>query len=221
MELVQKLSILSIGLILVQSSAAVAQSFNSYPSYVPRVDRSTSSQQRRRASTSRGCEGEEKAQLTIIVPEDEVALTASTHPTFWIYLSNIPAHTVRVSISHPKESEPIYENDLEIKKAGFQQINIPASRPSLQTGETYILTAGILCNPLRLSESIYARVTFKKIDLSAQTRQQLERTASDVEKAGIYAREGIWYDAIAFAYESPNYFRYLISQSKLNVAFSH
>jgi hypothetical protein len=166
MELVQKLGILSIGLILVQSSAVVAQSFNSYPSYVPRADTSTSSQQRRRASTSRGCEGEEKAQLTIIAPEDEVALTASNHPTF-------------------------------------------------------ILTAGILCNPLRLSESIYARVAFKKVELSAQTRQKLARTTSKIEKAKIYAQEGIWYDAIALAYQSPRYFRYLISQSKLNVAFSN
>lgn len=219
MGLVQKLSILSIGLILVQSSTAIAQSFKSYPSYVPRIDTSNSSQQRRRASTSRGCEGEEKAQLTIIAPEDEVALTASTHPTFWIYLSALPSHTVRVSISHPKESEPIFEKDLEIKKAGLQRINIPTSRPSLRTGETYILTAGILCNPLRLSESIYARVAFKKVDLSAQTRQKLEQTASNVEKAGIYAKEGIWYDAIALARQDPNYFRYLISLSKIHVAF--
>ncbi|NJO93634.1 MAG: DUF928 domain-containing protein [Hydrococcus sp. RM1_1_31] len=173
-----------------QSSVTIAQSLKSYQNYIPRVDTDSSPQQRRRASSSRGCEGEEKAQLTIIAPE-EIALTASTHPTFWINLSEVPSHTVRVSISHPKESEPIYEKDLTIEKAGFQRIDIPTSRPKLRSGETYILTVGILCNPLRLSESVYARVVFKKVDLTAQTKQKLVLATNDTQKAAIFASEGI------------------------------
>jgi hypothetical protein len=218
MSVVQKLSSLSIGLILMQSSVVVAQSLNFYPSYVPKNDTDNSSPQRRTASSSRGCSGEEIAQLTIIAPQDEIALTTLDRPTFFIYLSKIPSHHVKMSITHPKESEPYFETDLKVEKAGWQRIEVPASRQSLKAGETYILTAGILCNPLRLSDSIYARITFKKVNLSAQAKQKLALAANDLEKAGIYATEGIWYDAIKYAYQDRNYFNFLISQSKIHVS---
>jgi hypothetical protein len=216
MNLFQKLSGLSIGLIFAQSSLVMAQSLNFYPSYVPKNDTDNSSPQRRTASSSRGCEGQ-KAQLTIIAPEN-IALTAEAHPTFWIHLSDPPAHIVRISITHPKESKSIYERDFKIKKAGFQRIDIPKSRPSLRSGETYILTVGILCNSLRLSESAYARVAFKKVDLTARIKKKLILATNKIQKAGIYASEGIWYDAVALAYQDPNYFQYLISQSKIYVS---
>jgi hypothetical protein len=156
--------------------------------------------------------------VAIIAPE-HVALTASSHPTLWFYSSDVPSHTVRVSVTHPEEIESIYEQNLKIEKAGFHRIEIPNSRSSLRSGETYIFTAGILCNPSRLSESIYARVAFKKVDLSVQIREELSKASSLDQQAEIYAREGIWYDAITASSQNPVFFRYLVSQAKVYVSF--
>jgi Domain of Unknown Function (DUF928) len=181
---------------------------------------------RRTISGSRGCE-RSSAQMTLLIPENRVLLTASKHPTFLFFLSEVPARPIRVSVVDPLNPETIFDRTLTIQKAGIVAVIIPQTARSLENGKTYILTAGILCNPERMSASAYLRVSFEKIALNQEQQKKLERTSTPLERARFYNREGIWYDAIASSYEAAqtgvpeavSYFQSLNAQ--INLQISH
>ncbi len=209
-------------LILLQSSLVSAQNFQRY---VPPSDsRSDRSSQQRTTSVSRGC-SRASAELTLLIPYDHVAVTASAHPTFLLYLSEIPSHPLRISITERQTPEPILDQTLTVKHSGVVAIKVPQSTPALLNEKTYVLTAGILCNPARPSQSDYTRIAFKKIPLSFSVQQQLATASNELERAQIFARAGIWYDAIASSYEAyfskisgaSHYFQSLMAQVELSI----
>ena len=220
------ISLLFWGVVSIQIPVAPvdAQSvFSAYnrPSDTSRRDGS----QRRTISGSRGCE-RQSAQLTLLIPEDHIALTASEHPTFLFYLSDLPARPIRISIVDPQKPEPIFDRTLTINKAGLFSVTIPPTVSALENGKTYILTAGILCHPTRMSASAYISVNFQKIALNSYQQKKLERASTLLERAQIYAKEGIWYDALAASYEAVrvedsgavSYFQKLKAQINLQIS---
>jgi hypothetical protein len=164
--------------------------------------------------------------MTLLIPENGVSVTVSKHPTFLFYLSEIPARPIRVSVVDPLNPEPIFDETLTIQKAGIVPVTIPQTARPLENGKTYILTAGILCNPRRMSASAYLRVSFEKIAFNQEQQKKLERTSSPLERARIFEREGIWYDAIASSYEAAqtgvpeavSYFQSLNAQINLQIS---
>jgi hypothetical protein len=180
---------------------------------------------RRTISGSRGCQ-RSSTQMTLLIPENGVAVTVSKHPTFLFYLSQVPDRPIRVSVVDPLKPEPIFDQTLTISKAGIVAVTLPQTARPLEDGKTYILTAGILCNPHRMSASAYLRVSFEKIALNQEQQKQLERASTPLERARIFNQEGIWYDAIASSYEAAqtrvpeavSYFENLNAQINLQIS---
>ncbi|NJP22575.1 MAG: DUF928 domain-containing protein [Hydrococcus sp. CRU_1_1] len=83
----------------------------------------------------------------------------------------------------------------------------------------------MLCNPQRPSQSAYTRIAFKKVVLDVQTKQRLELANNELERAQIYEKAGIWYDAIASGYKAKktsnpqtiSYFNHLIEKAQISI----
>ncbi len=220
-----RLSSLSIAIILIQIQSLAIASQPSYLSYTsPPENNRNSSSQRTTTSTSRGC-NEQEPPITIVIPAQQIATTALNHPTFLLYVPSAPSRPIKISVTEPNVTESIFETDLTVTKSGFHSVSIPASRQGLESSKIYVLTVGLLCNPQRPSQSAYTRISLKKVALDSQTKRLLEKAKSELERAQIYEKAGIWYDAIASGYKAKqnsnpqtiSYFNHLIEEAQISI----
>lgn len=219
-------NIFSLGLIqllglLLWSEMTMAQEKSGYVPPPP-------SKERRQSVTSggsRGCPNQTDVSLTLLVPSYHIPTTISEHPTLLLFINNIPAQPLLFTLVEPGVSKPLLEKKLTVKRPGIIQINLPSDSPTLEVNKEYYWTVAILCNEKRPSENAYARAVIKRIPLTAELRQKLNRTTNPLTESQIYAQSGIWYDAITTSYQAyieahnsnaPAYFWELLQQIGLS-----
>ena len=136
------------------------------------------------------CQRQEQAPLTLLVPQDHVPLTTSSHPTlFWYIKTNSPT-PIRLTIQEPGEPSPIYVRNWSQGMFGVYAMKLPATVNPLQVGKQYRWTVTIICNPDKPSDNIYAKAwveRVKKPNINSNNKSCLES----------YAESGIWYDALS------------------------
>ncbi|PSB44111.1 hypothetical protein C7B80_21800 [Cyanosarcina cf. burmensis CCALA 770] len=158
--------------------------------------------QRTSGSGSRsGCPLYNNTQFHLLVPNDRVATTATKSPAFFAYVSeaDVPLALTVAKLKEPPST--LYKKSLQLKQPGITKFEIPKERPlKLQEGEEYRLTLSIICNSKRPSKNPYVQVDFKYVPPSLALQQQLQ--ANSGNRAKVYARSGIWYDALAASYQS-------------------
>ncbi len=129
--------------------------------------------------------------VTLIVPEDHVPLTVSSHPTFWFHLSQEVSLPIRFTLLEPRH-KPIYTLEFSPNKSGLIALTLPETVPPLAIGREYRWSASIICNRQKPSQNLYAQAWIKRVaspPLKAEGRKELCNLA--------YAQSGIWYDALA------------------------
>ncbi|MCU0537192.1 MAG: DUF928 domain-containing protein [Hydrococcus sp. Prado102] len=166
--------------------------------YRPPPNRDRQSQ-RTETHGSRGCQ-DNAAKILLLIPNDHVATTGASHPTFLLYVSKRPSRPILWSVVEPEVVRPIVEQSVTVKQSGIVPVTIPPSSSGLEIGKTYVLTVGMLCNPKRPSASAYTRVLLKRVAITPAVERRLSQVASERERAEVYAQAGIWYDAIASSY---------------------
>jgi Domain of Unknown Function (DUF928) len=150
---------------------------------------------------SRGCQ-DDAAKISLLIPDDHVATTGTSHLTFLLYVSERPSRPILWSVVEPEVVRPIVEQSVTVTQSGIVPVTIPPSSLGLEIGKTYVLTVGMLCNPQRPSASAYTRVLLKRVAITPAVERRLSQAASEREKAEVYAQSGIWYDAIASSYNA-------------------
>ncbi len=172
-------------------------------------------------SGSRGCPSQ-PADITPLIPKDHIPTTVSTRPSFLFLVKSKPERTVRFSLVEPGISQPLWEQELTVEKPGVLSVSTPA-HVSLKINTKYVWNLVVVCNPTRPSENWYIRAIVKRISLSQQLAEKLDRANSYYEKASIFALSGIWYDALATSYFAQNeskaisYFQQLLNQINLDL----
>ncbi len=172
-------------------------------------------------SGSRGCQSQ-RVDITPLIPKDHIPTTVSARPTFLFLVKSKPERTVRFSLVEPGRSQPLWEQELIVEKTGILSVSIPA-HVSLKIDKKYVWNLVVVCNPTRPSENWYIRAMVKRIPLSQQLAEKLDRANSYYERASIFALSGIWYDALATSYFAQNeskaisYFKQLLNQINLDL----
>ncbi len=136
------------------------------------------------------CKAQEQAPLTLLVPEDHVPLTTSSHPTFYWYMNTTLSTPIRLTIQEPGQPSLIYVRNWSQGMSGVYAMKLPATVNPLQVGKQYRWTVTVICNPKKPSENIYAKAWIervKKPNIISNNRSCLES----------YAESGIWYDALS------------------------
>ncbi|MGK7875712.1 MAG: DUF928 domain-containing protein [Xenococcaceae cyanobacterium] len=157
--------------------------------------------QQRQSTGSRGdCFGSNLPQLKLLVPQEKerVLVTTQSHPVVLFHIDRPSEVPISVTLTSPEVSAPLYVRRLHSVPAGIIAIGYPPDAPPLEVGKVYVWTAVILCNPFRITQNRFVRLP---IQLIALPDELAESNLNKKERAQIFARRGIWYDAITLGYD--------------------
>ncbi len=156
---------------------------------------------RSQGSGSRGCNHYDLAEedlVALIIPSKEYAAPiASKRPTFFWHLSKSISTPVKFTLTQKGVPQPIYEKTFDSPKAGMMQVTLPQDLPSTDENTRYIWSVTLVCNADRPSANPYY---FSWVEFQNQTpelAQNLEKAENNLEKASVYAKEGLFYDSLA------------------------
>ncbi len=178
------------------SSPALAgfpEQTNSNFSYIP----PTRGMPRRTQGTgTRGCDQSQSVALKLLVPNDHTAQTLSGHPTFFWYVSEVPREPIEFALVESGVAQPIFVKQLQLDKAGIVRLEMPKNLPELIPNRDYRWSVTLICNVNQRSNDSFAQGWIKRVPITSALEQQLSAAASDRDRASVYAKAGLWYDAL-------------------------
>jgi hypothetical protein len=168
-------------------------------------------------SGTRGCSNKplEQNLVTLLIPsKDDIGQTISSHPTFLWHLSQPVSVPMQFALVEDKSGgQTIWQKQIDSPKPGIIQMEIPKDRPELISGKTYRWTVTLVCNSQQPSANRYFISYIQRVPLTPTLEQQLattplnsnsspktihsENALVDRERASVYARSGLWYDAMS------------------------
>ena len=133
--------------------------------------------------------------LTAIVPISNYGLTIAERPSFWVYLPETSATQLILTLKKQGRN-PHWQQAINLpEQSGIVGIKLSDEAPALEINEEYQWAVILVCGnkPNPNDPVVTARV--KRVDKSSVIlNSSLNNTP--LEKAAIYAREGIWHDSL-------------------------
>lgn len=142
-----------------------------------------------------GIRGESEQEIVALLPDTNFGYTLSARPTIYIYVPPTAARQVFFSIQG--ENFPSqYQTILDISgEGGIISVTLPESAPELEVGKNYVwFFAPIEANGILLPDNATASGWIKRI---APLPSTSTASLTPVERAALYAQNGIWYDTLA------------------------
>ncbi|PSF33170.1 hypothetical protein C7H19_20405 [Aphanothece hegewaldii CCALA 016] len=133
-------------------------------------------------------------------------LTTAEHPTLMFYVpERTTAETVEFVLQDESDNE-IYTTRFTLTKtvSGIVRISLPATTSPLIIGKKYRWIFLMECDPQSPSNSVFVRGTIERVAIGATLLEQLKTTQTPLERATVYAANGIWYDALTSLSEQDN-----------------
>jgi len=152
---------------------------------------------------TRGCGTYTPGQkpLTALTPGNAMPLTLKEHPTWYWYVPPSDSRTLEFTLLDEKDEEIIYQTNLPVPaEGGIVSHSLPADVAApLEKGQTYHWYLAMICNPEDRTGDMVVDGWIERIAPDRALVTQLEN-APKGDRAEIYARQGIWHDALhAFA----------------------
>ncbi|MGD1857586.1 MAG: DUF928 domain-containing protein [Leptolyngbyaceae cyanobacterium] len=147
----------------------------------------------RRGQEDVGCDtADSTTRLAPIVPGDRANLfTTLANPTLAWNVSTVAPVSMTFHFSDPAVATPLYTQTVSVEKSTTISVTVP-NEHSLELGKKYRWTVFVSC-PDHIQTEISARSFIERVDRESLSIDSL----SSLEQARIYARQGIWYDAVA------------------------
>lgn len=185
---------IALGLCVIIPTVALAQ-------YVP-PDRGLPG--RREGGGTRGCwrtdTSAEATRLTAVVPSQNFAYTLDPFPTFFVYVPEGYARNAAMAefVLSDRQDNELYRATFQTSNTfGVIRLTLPAGAnlPPLQVGQDYHWSFALVCNPNDRSADIVVDSWIQRIEPSPELQGAIAQ-ANPQEKPAIYARAGIWYNAL-------------------------
>lgn len=139
---------------------------------------------------------------------DILDLTVSQYPTFWFYVPYTPEQATSgiFSLQDPAGLNEYWRTEFQLPEnsgtttPGIVSITLPQSAEPLERDFTYQWFFELNCplpepsNQFTTAASIYGRV--KRVEVNPELEEKLNDTTNPLERAAIYASEGLWYNAL-------------------------
>ena len=134
----------------------------------------------------------------ILSPSDFSVTTISTHPGFFVYFDRPSNYRTIVSLeeNQGKTNKVVWQQEIEVKSAGFKRITIPGNEKGLEYGKDYRFSVLMVRDPQYRSHDIVAQVWLERAELPPQLKDEMDSIVDPVSKATVLAENGIWIDAI-------------------------
>ncbi len=149
-----------------------------------------------------GSRGDCKAYegMKALLPGSQTAgLTTQARPTFWLNLPKGLADPVPLEMSlQTAQGKPLFKKiwNATPTPAGIVHIALPQDAPALQMNQQYRWSISIYCDAETPDTPVTVRGTIARTTLSPTVNLENFTQLSAIEKASLYAEQGIWYDAL-------------------------
>ncbi|MDH5613116.1 MAG: DUF928 domain-containing protein [Gammaproteobacteria bacterium] len=139
--------------------------------------------------------GNATLELVVLAP-DHTGLTTKEQPTLYWYASEPVPARLEVTLINDESIEPELEEIVATPgHAGIQSINLAKTGAKLVPGMEYRWFVSVVADPGQRSNDVIASGTIQRIKLNDALKAEIAG-ADEHSLAGIYAKEGVWYDAI-------------------------
>ncbi len=139
--------------------------------------------------------GDTTLVLVVLAP-DHTGLTTKEQPTLYWYASEPVPARLEVTLINDEDIDPALEEIVATPgKAGIQSIDLAKTSAKLVPGKEYRWFVSVVADPGQRSNDVVASGTIQRIKLSDALKKEIAG-ADEQSLAGIYAKEGVWYDAI-------------------------
>jgi len=160
-------------------------------------DRGAPSRTTAAGSRNDQCVAPEETPLTAFMPRNNVGTTVSANPDIFVYVPPTKAQTAELLIIDPENEEEIYSETLTLSNtSGVMQLTLPAT-VNLEVGKEYRWAFSLICDAQRRDSDLYVIGLLYRTSLSPDIERQLVQASSSLEKARIYANEGIWTEMVS------------------------
>lgn len=127
-------------------------------------------------------------------------LTTLEKPTFWFYVpyttQNLTNSSAEFSLQDDEQTD-IHRTQIVIPaNPSIIGVSLPNTVKSLEVGKTYRWYLKIRCNAQTASLPVYVEGYIQRKNLDSRVTEQLKTAVDPQQKATIYAKEGIWFDAL-------------------------
>lgn len=138
-----------------------------------------------------------------LVPVNGFGTTLAARPTFFVYVPTInPGEKPQMQfVLRTADDRVVYRTTFsKIPNPGILSFSLPdlANSPSLELGKTYKWAFTLVCNPNDddLSGNKLAAGSIQRIAPPSPMESELAQATSPQDKIAVYAKYGIWYDAL-------------------------
>ncbi|WP_226593330.1 DUF928 domain-containing protein [Microseira wollei] len=138
-----------------------------------------------------------------LVPVNGFGTTLAARPTFFVYVPTInPGETPQIQfVLRSADNRFVYKTTFStIPSPGIVSFSLPerANSPILELGKTYNWTFTLVCNPNEddRSGNQLAAGSIQRIAPPSRMVSELAQATSPQDKVAVYAKYGIWYDAL-------------------------
>jgi hypothetical protein len=145
---------------------------------------------------SRGLSDKIKLPPIYVLVPDSAALTTEESPTLFWYQSAPADLRFEFTLTEPKNPKPVLKLAVvKAPQAGIHRISLGKQGVQLKTGVTYKWTVAWVPDQNNRSLNVIAGGSIERVEPDAKLTAALEG-AHGADLAGVYARNGIWYDAL-------------------------
>ncbi len=141
--------------------------------------------------------------LTVLASRNYVGRTISRHPTFaWFVPGDSASKPMQFTIyewvpgGKPKE---VHQMSLQSSPGIMTLSPFSDSEPGLQLGKEYVWQVVINCDPDNPSGDLVSQASIEVVEIPAAVQRELNTAVNSAEKVNIYAKAGLWYNALGEA----------------------
>lgn len=131
-----------------------------------------------------------KQTFRALVPDTNLGLTVSDHPSFWLYVPPTSARRIILSVWEESSTARKQASFAVPASSGILGLSWPQNFPALAVGKTYQWAAVLVCGNQPTPNDLTV--------LSWISRVAVHPTPLDrpLDQAAAYGRQGVWFDAL-------------------------
>ncbi|MEW6492878.1 MAG: DUF928 domain-containing protein [Cyanobacteriota bacterium] len=136
--------------------------------------------------------------LTALIPQNNIGLTVSAHPTFFFYVPQSSNAQLVEFVLRDENDQLVYEKQLRTNgPSGIVSFSLPeaiASEP-LKVNQKYHWYFSMICNPQNRAHDVSVDGWVQRVEPTPTLTRELEAVTLP-ERAALYAEAGFWHDAL-------------------------
>ena len=143
--------------------------------------------------------------IDLVAPDDQAGLTANPSPTLYFFVSGPVPFPTQLTISAALRPAPVLEVTIPSPRAaGLYAARLADFHVRLEPGVVYTWSVSIVADPKAWSRNVVASATLTYAATQPAVDAQAARAASPLQRAALFAQNGVWYDAVTAAAEAQN-----------------